>query len=192
MLSVPLQHRISIYIGSADKFRCCEPVIERSIRENTAAELDITFMRPEALGIPLTGCTGFTNLRYAVPHLAHYRGFAIYLDVDMIVLGDIAELYKYREAGKWVRLEDGSDEVAVISCGTHPHMPCVEDIHKHHKSALKAMTKGKNSIPLSWNVKDEVKEGMNLLHFTDLKAQPWFYEHPCKEAVQVYARYGGR
>ena len=184
---------IRIFIGSADKFACCEPVIERSILANTSEPVEITFMRPETLGIPPTGCTGFTNLRYAVPELAGYSGFAIYLDVDMVVLGDIAELYSYQEAGKWVCMGDSSDEVSVISCGTHRHMPSLQNIHRHHKNHLKTMTRRRPAIPPCWNVEDRVEEGMKLLHFTDLDRQPWFSDnHPCPDAVEIWNAYAER
>jgi len=183
---------IRIYIGSARRFAACEPVIARSIRAHTAQPVEIQFIRPETLDVPPTGCTGFTNLRYAVPELAGYAGFAIYLDVDMLVLGDIAELYAYREAGHWVQLQDGSSEVAVISCGTHRHLPSLGELHRYHKSQLQGLVRAKNRIPLTWNSEDRVTEGMRLLHFTDLKTQPWFTHtapHPCPAAVDLWRRF---
>lgn len=183
---LPVQDPIDVYIGSADEFRCCEHVIEHSIKAHASVDTNIHFIRPETLGVRRTGCTGFTNLRYAVPHLNNYCGFAVYLDVDMILMGDIAELYEYREAGKWVTLADGSDEVSIISCGTHPHMPKVGDIHRYHKSELKEMVRQSAKIPLCWNVEDRVEAGMKLLHFTDLKTQPWRTRHPNEEAESIW------
>ncbi|TNE75543.1 MAG: hypothetical protein EP334_10015 [Gammaproteobacteria bacterium] len=177
---------IRIFIGSADKFRCCEEPLCKSILAHSSVPVEFFIMRPEDLGVPPTGCTGFSNLRYAVPELAGYAGFAIYLDVDMLVLGDIAELYEYREAGRWVQLVDGSNEVSVISCGTHRHMPSLPWLHTKNKHELKAMTRASSRIPLEWNVEDHVQPGMKLLHFTDLKCQPWFNEHPCREAVELW------
>src|SRR3546814_9913851 len=37
--------------------------------------------------------TGFTNYRYAIPHMAGGTGRAIYNDVDQVYLGDPAELF---------------------------------------------------------------------------------------------------
>lgn len=188
--SSPAPRTIRVFIGSSKEFACCESIIERSIRENTQSDVEITFMRPETLGVPITGCTGFTNLRYAVPELAGYSGYAIYLDVDMIVLGDIAELYSYAEAGRWVVMKDGANEVAVISCGTHRHLPTLQSLHKYNKHELKAMCRESRRIPSEWNCEDAVTEGMKLLHFTDMKCQPWLenpqYPHPCPEAVAIY------
>src|SRR5690606_14692 len=127
---------------------------------------------PEPLGLPYTGCTGFTNLRYIIPELCGYRGYAIYLDVDMLVLADIAELWSYRQVGAWVQLEDGASEVAVIDCAAHTHLPPMKHIHHWHKSELARAVKSVDAIPLCWNVEDKTEPGMKLLHFTDLKRQP--------------------
>ena len=184
---------ISVFIGSSERFAYCEPVIERSILENTSVDVEITFMRPDTLGVPPSGCTGFSNLRYAVPELAGFAGFAIYLDVDMLVLGDLAELYEYREAGKWVVMKDGSNEVSIISCGTHRHMPSLKTLHTYNKHHLKSMCREARRIPSEWNVEDSVTPGMKLLHLTDMKCQPWLdnpeYPHPCKEAVDLWNAY---
>ncbi|HZD12001.1 MAG TPA: glycosyltransferase, partial [Candidatus Binatus sp.] len=37
--------------------------------------------------------TEFTYSRFLVPHLCDYRGAALFLDADMIVLADISELF---------------------------------------------------------------------------------------------------
>lgn len=131
---------------------------EQSILANTNAHVKVTHCYPETE----SGCTGFSNVRWAIN-----RG--IYLDCDMIVLGDIAELWSYREPGKRVCLADGSTEVMVIDG-----------------------TQTVNKIPLCWNVEDTTQPNMKLLHFTDLKTQPWFYSHPDANAVAIYEHYKQR
>lgn len=181
---------IRVLIGSSDKFSRCNRVILASIFENTTEPVQAYIMEPERLGVPYTGCTGFTNLRYAIPEICGYQGFAIYLDVDMLVLGDIAELWNYRQPGAWVQMEDGASEVAVIDCAAHPHLPPMKHIHHWHKSELAGAVKAVNAIPRCWNVEDKTEPGMKLLHFTDLKCQPWFYNnHPCAEAVALWNNY---
>lgn len=183
---------IRIFVGSANKFAMVEPAMERSIRENTDHEVDITFMRPESMGIPLTGCTGFTNLRFAVPELADFAGFAIYLDVDMFLLGDIAELWALRRKGEWLSLADGSTEVSVIDCASTPvtqQIPPVSELHRYSKWALLEKIDPLFIIGMEWNSEDRITPGAKLLHFTDLKTQPWFYHHPDPEAVQQWEKY---
>ena len=41
--------------------------------------------------------TDFSNMRWIVPHLCDFEGFAIFMDCDMLCLTDIAELWKQRD-----------------------------------------------------------------------------------------------
>lgn len=174
---------IKIFIGSNEKYRFIEPVIEAQIKKYTSSPVEITFMHPRDYGLVNCGCTGFTNLRYIIPDLCGRKGFAIYLDVDMLVLWDINELWRMKEYGKWVCMQDGSTEVSVICCETQG-MKLGYNARKHeHEQWINKS----NKIPSCWNVEDEVKPGMKLLHFTNLKTQPWFADtnkesHACPEA----------
>lgn len=182
---------IPIFIASSDRFESTEWLTDFSIRENTDAEVMIHIVRPQWWGMQESGCTGFTNVRFAIPQLCRQLGYdyGIYLDVDMIVTGDIRDLWSYRKPQKWVCLEDGSNEVSVI-CSTLQY-PDKSILHTRHKGTF---WKGCYSpdIPLSWNCEDKVTPDMNLLHFTSLDHQPWFYEHFNPEAVAVYEEYRER
>lgn len=170
---------IPIYIGISNRFNIAKGLTEKSILQNTNAEVNIKHFYPDYE----SGCTGFSNVRYQIT-------YGIYLDCDMIVLGDIAELWGYREQGKYVCIEDGSTEVAVIDC-THQ----CRNKHEQHLLPKKPI------IPKQWNVTDAYKDGektkyltnvpsdTKLFHFTALATQPWFYDHPNKEAVALYERY---
>lgn len=46
------------------------------------------------------GSNQFIYSRFLVPHLMHYQGWAIFIDGDMIVRGDIAELWDMRNLSK--------------------------------------------------------------------------------------------
>lgn len=152
---------IRIFIGSHKKFSRCEPVIKYSIEKYASQPVDIKFLRPEYYGKQDTGCTGFSKMRWEIPRICDYKGHAIYLDVDMILMSDIAELWAYK-SNKTVLLKDGSTEVMVMNCSN---------------------TDSVKSIPLEWNVEDYSATPddlitARLIHFTDLKCQPWFHEHP--------------
>lgn len=172
-----------VFIGSAKKWAAHEPVLEYSIKKNTTRDVQITFMRSGENGLQPSGCTGFTNYRFTIPELAGFHGFAIYLDIDMVVLGDIAEIWEYRQVGKWVCMKDGANEVSVIDCSLL--FPRKELIHTYQKHQLQAMAPMVRAIPPEWNVKDRVEPGMKLLHFTDLR-QNWIAgEHSCRDALKV-------
>jgi hypothetical protein len=184
---------IRVFIGSNPIYAEQEKVLEYSIREHTQAAVEIIFMRPGENGLTACGCTGFTQFRYCVPELAGRQGFAIYLDVDMIVLADIATLYEYRRAGAWVCLKGGRTEVSVIDC-TLRIRPKAQ-LCGMEKSLALSLTQQymKKQIPLDWNVRDKVTEGMKLLHFTNLRTQPWLgKQHPNPEAMAVLREYEDR
>ena len=46
------------------------------------------------------GSNHFIYTRFLVPHLMQYEGWAVFIDGDMIVRGDIAELWNMRELDK--------------------------------------------------------------------------------------------
>lgn len=152
---LPTDEPIPIYIGISERFRCVHGLTAKSILKNTDHPVKITHLYPEVE----EGCTGFSKVRWTIK-------YGIYLDCDMIVLGDIADLWAYGEPGHCVCMRDGSTEVMVI-----------------------AGRQRKNKIPLCWNVEDKVEADMKLLHFTALDWQPWFYPHPNKAAVAVYEQY---
>lgn len=179
---------IPIFIASSERFKDVEWLTPFSIRENTQEDTEIYIVRPEWYGMAESGCTGFTNVRWAIPQICRELGydFGIYLDVDMLVVGDIAELYGYRQRGKWVCLDDGSNEVSVI-CSSLIY-PDKSVLHLRHKGTL-PMGDHLPRIPLCWNVEDRVDPEMKLLHFTSLAHQPWFHTHYDKDAVGLYESY---
>jgi hypothetical protein len=165
---------IPIYIGISERFREIEGLTEFSIRKNTNANVVIKHIYPERE----SGCTGFSNVRFHIRH-------GIYLDPDMIVLGDIAELWAYRKKGKFVCIEDKSTEVAVIDC----EHSCRD------KTQLKKLPM-EPIIPTEWNVEDyryfpnkPLPKNIKLFHFTSLPHQPWFHEHPHEDAKALYHEY---
>ena len=61
--------------------------------------------------------TPFSCFRMAVPELCGFEGHAIYLDSDMLVLGDIAELWAMKPTIGGIRcLAQNRTDVAVIDC----------------------------------------------------------------------------
>lgn len=178
---------IPIFIASSPKFEICEKAIVNSILDNTESDVDIHIVHPGDIPILYTGCTGFTNVRFAIPHLLekYNYDYGIYFDVDMIILGDVADLFAYREEGKYVCLQDGSTEVGVISRTLE--VPSKNEIGYTNKFNLIKRILLSKKIPLVWNVEDEYRDDAMLIHFTDLKRQPWFYEnHPCEEIWRYY------
>ena len=68
---------IPVFVGSDSNWGHVEPLMRASLLAHTDADVDITFMRPESVGMQRAGCTGFTMTRFAVPELCRERGYKI-------------------------------------------------------------------------------------------------------------------
>lgn len=169
---------IRVFIGSHKRFDRVEPVIKHSILKHASEPVEINIMRPEYYGCEDSGCTGFSKMRYEIPRICDYQGCAIYLDVDMILMSDIrglASLVDYfnpRFGG--LSMSDRSDEVCIINCewfGNKKHF------HLSNRQGFQMALEPK--IPKEWNCEDYdfpnwKVEDAKLIHYTDLKSQPWF------------------
>lgn len=65
-----------------------------SIIRNASRTVSITALTLHTLPIKRRGLTSFTFSRFLVPYLCNYAGLALFLDADMVVTGDIAELFE--------------------------------------------------------------------------------------------------
>jgi lipopolysaccharide biosynthesis glycosyltransferase len=65
------------------------PLILNPSKENNLHSDKIVNQLP----LKRTGLTHFTFSRFLVPYLCNYEGWALFLDIDMLVKGDIAELF---------------------------------------------------------------------------------------------------
>lgn len=94
---------IPIYIGYDPAERVAFHVLAHSIIDHTRGNPLIAPVGNTVLGSfwkRLRGqkdSTEFSNARFMVPYLQDYRGWAIFMDCDMLCLGDIAELWAQRD-----------------------------------------------------------------------------------------------
>ena len=82
---------IRIVIGTQPNQFLPQRVLEYSIREHTAEEVEILPTR-QPKTVARRGGTRFGFVRFLIPQLMGYEGKAIYFDADQLVLGDVREL----------------------------------------------------------------------------------------------------
>lgn len=90
---------IDVFIGYDDSETISYNILCHSIWERASAPVRITPLRKNQ--IPLhrethdLQTTSFAFSRFLIPHLMKHEGHAIYMDCDMLCLGDIVELFEY-------------------------------------------------------------------------------------------------
>ena len=88
---------VSVYVGADRSQLLAVKVLEHSIKRHTDLSVKVHAMVDLPVPVPKDPLnwqrTGFSFSRFCIPELAGYSGKAIYLDADMLVFSDIAELW---------------------------------------------------------------------------------------------------
>ena len=84
---------LRIFIGYDHRQPVALNVLQFSIFRRSSKPVAITPIVLPTLPMKRTGLTPFTYSRFLVPWLSDYQGWALFLDIDFLVLGDIAELF---------------------------------------------------------------------------------------------------
>lgn len=84
---------LKVFIGSDPRQPLAYSVLQHSIRVNASEPVSITALQLDQLPMKRRGLTEFTFSRFIVPYLCGFRGKALFLDADMVVTGDIADLF---------------------------------------------------------------------------------------------------
>ncbi|MFO0947114.1 MAG: glycosyltransferase [Planctomycetota bacterium] len=201
-----------IFIGWDSREAECADILRHSLIKHSSIPLDIRYLKIDELGLhrprdPLQS-TEFTYTRFLVPHLCNFEGKAVFMDCDMVCLGDIKELDDLDMTGLALRVvqHDYKPEATSKMDG------CVQTVYPRKNwsslmlmncSMLKLWTKevvdtqtGKflhrfegipdeqiGEIPKTWNTLDWMDENTKLIHYTS--GGPWFEQckdHPYGEA----------
>ena len=96
------QQPLRIFIGFDERQPVSYTVLQNSILQRSSRPVTISPLVLKTLPITRRGLTPFTFSRFLVPWLCDWQGWALFLDLDMLVLGDIAELFGYADESKAV------------------------------------------------------------------------------------------
>lgn len=87
---------LRIFIGWDPREAEASDVLEWSLQRHSSIPLEIYHLKRDAIpwlrNDDRPGSTQFTYSRFAVPWLCDYQGLALFMDSDMLCLGDVAEL----------------------------------------------------------------------------------------------------
>lgn len=173
---------IRLFVGTDPAQHIAERALEASIRKNTSMPVDITWMRrgdpgwdwgghrePEEGNLWGRWATPFSLFRWAVPEACGYEGRAIYLDCDMIVLGDLRELWEWAIPVEKACASALKEDVLVFECCRASRLPMVPMDGAHRQYARHHCVR----LPRCWNDRDKLHDDTKLLHFTRLATQFW-------------------
>src|SRR5262245_39672731 len=86
-----------IFVGTDESQMVACRVLEHSIRKHTSRPVEVVPMLNVPVPTPRDPAnrprTGFSFSRFLIPKLCGYKGRALYLDADMQVFADVAELF---------------------------------------------------------------------------------------------------
>lgn len=202
----PLLEPIRVFVGADEKALVPTKVLEYSIRKFASRPVEVTPMLghpiPEPKDPENRSPTGFSFQRFLIPKLAGYQGKAIYLDSDMLVFSDIAELFDLPMNDKRVlcsnqqapeawrdyqRFHPGRQySVLLLDCGRLDWdvAAIVRGLNEKRFTYRQLMFElclapeheVGDTVPQEWNSLERFEAGRTrLLHYTVGVEQPWVY-----------------
>jgi lipopolysaccharide biosynthesis glycosyltransferase len=195
---------LRIFIGWDSRFPEPADVLRYSLIKYSSIPLEIRYLKLAELGIdrvydPLAS-TEFTYSRFLVPHLCGFRGKAVFMDNDMLALGDVKELAELPMESCALRVVkhdyQPSTTVKMYGCPqtSYPRknwsslmlMDCAK-LRLWTKQVVEAQTGAYlhrfqdipddqiDEIPPAWNMLDTMDKSTKLIHYTG--GGPWFPQY---------------
>lgn len=206
-----------VFIGSGEASRLERKVLIHSLRRNTRHPIDIRvfngthnaveqdgqapFLAPMPLSVKYQNVTEFSNYRFIIPELCAHAGRAIWLDSDMVCIGDVNELFhapmgdadflakaeaygpsETRQWGLSVALFDCARcgfDVSKYFDEIGQGLYTYGDLHQMTPKFLQRYPFHIGELDPRWNEFDRHDADTKLIHYTNLYMQPWKYRsHP--------------
>lgn len=189
--------RIKLFVGCAANGEDAESqaVLEYTARGLSSLPIDITWLAlSRDATSPMGGWdtagwgTPFTALRWAVPHLCGFKGRAIYMDSDMIVRADLAELWNQpMPDGAFALLRKTAAGkprccVMLLDCerarDSIPKLAALKSMRLQHGATIQRL-RDKPSLSAefagNWNAvdpRDIGDPGIKIIHYSSMPTQP--------------------
>ena len=201
---------INVFIGYDEKEKVAYNVLSYSILKNSTRPVAITpiylpnirddFVRER---LPKQS-TDFAFSRFIIPHLMNYQGWALFMDCDMLMFEDVAELWRMRDDSKAIQVckhdytpkektkflgqtqtvypKKNWSSFMLMNCKkcsslTPDYVNRASGLELHQFKWLES-EELIGDLPLEWNWlvgEYEYKEDVKNVHYT--KGGPWFEEY---------------
>lgn len=191
---------VEVFVGCMPEQDLAFKVLEYSIRRHASISVNVRRLHdavanagveiPEPADPAARGRTPFSFQRFAIPAICEYRGRAIYVDSDMLVLKDIREMW-LAEMGSHQMLSAAQAEgsgrrpqfsVMLLDCEKLQWdvNELVESLDARKYSYAQLMYEMASvpswapALAAGWNSLEAMDEiETRLVHFTDMDGQPW-------------------
>ncbi len=174
---------VRVFLGTEPGQYRAERIFVYSIEQNRdPSRVYEIYLMKDLAGFDRRGwTTGFTNYRFAVPHLAGCEGRAIFNDVDEAYFGDPADLFDADMGGHgYLATSDTETSVMLIDCKRMASVWPLEWCQRKLKKQILTRTLGEHpgirgDLSPDWTARDEdfVVGFSKLQHWTTLQTQPW-------------------
>jgi len=207
---------LRIFIGWDSRFPEPADVLSYSLIKHSSIQLEIRYLKLDDLGLkrqhdPLAS-TEFTYSRFLLPHLCNFHGKALFLDNDMLCLGDIREIDQLDMGPYALRVVQHdyqpANTVKMYGCPqtSYPRknwssmmlMDCAK-LKLWSKEVVESQTGAYlhrfqdipdaqiGELPKTWNTLDTMDESTKLIHYTN--GGPWFDEYRGHRFAGIWFRY---
>ena len=183
-----------VVIGGGEEDKVPALVTEFSIKSRSPGDVEVvqTYDKDRPMFESHRNPTLFSLVRWWIPQLRSFKGRAIYLDSDMVILDDIGKLFNLPMNGRAV-LRTPDPSVMLIDCAhegvAHWDAWKIRDAVDRREMGYHDMWGSTNYTALEhlgalddiWNHRDTYAAGETKnLHYTQLNRQPWRVgnEHP--------------
>jgi hypothetical protein len=171
---------LRVFIGYDSRQSVAYNVLQHSLYTRSSRPVSITPLVLDTLPMERSGLTPFTYSRFLVPWLCNYSGVGLFLDLDMLVRGDIRELFDLADSKYAVQVVKSSQRFewasAILFNCAHPANAVltpeyVDDAEQcvtpHYLDWLDESLVG--ALPPQWNHTigyDKPRVDASLVHYT--------------------------
>ena len=202
---------LKIFIGYDSREKIAFHVLSQSILANSSIPVSITPINLKNIRHfykrkkNKKHSTEFSISRFLTPYLSNYKGFSLFLDCDFLVLGDVANLFKFiknKKKSLWCvkhKYYSPKDKIKFLREKQLPYAKknwssfmifnnakckilTPKLVSKAHGLYLHQFKWSKEkligSLPKNWNIlvgEQKIPKKINALHYT--LGGPWFKEH---------------
>lgn len=187
---------LRIFIGYDDRQPLSANVLSHSITSRSTKPASIGMLKLGTLPVTREGLTQFTFSRYLVPWLCDFEGWALFMDSDMLVLGDIAELFACADESKAVMVVRNAmrfewPSLMLFNC-SQCKILAPDYVQKYPSPQDFGWANGKiGELPKEWNIcagYDEYRPDAKLAHYTQ-GVPIWFETKDCDYSQEWMAEF---